>query len=142
MDPDVGHGQDDVLGERARAVDADALGIRTEMPPTGQAVAAEPAHDVALAADDQSGLEVDHVGADLDDLAHELVADHQGHGNGLGRPRVPVVDVQVGAADPRPMDADEHVVDAGLGLGDVGEPQPAFGPALHQRFHGSSTPEC
>ncbi len=52
------------------------------------------------------------VGADLDDLAHELVADHHRHGDGLLRPGVPVVDVQVGAADAGAVHADQHVVDA------------------------------
>ena len=46
--PDVRHGQRDELGERARAIDADALGVRAEVPAAGHAVAAAPAHEVAL----------------------------------------------------------------------------------------------
>ena len=66
--------------------------------------------------------------------------DHR-HGDGLRRPVVPLVDVQVGAADAGAQDLDEHVVDAELRLGHVVEPEPAFGPALDQRFHRASTPE-
>ena len=48
--PDVGHRQGDQLGERARAVHADALGVRAQVPAAGHAVAAAAADDVALAA--------------------------------------------------------------------------------------------
>ena len=75
------------------------LRVRAQMPPAGQAVAAAAADDVPLAADDVAGREVVDVGADLDDLADELVADHHRHRDRLLRPGVPVVDVHVGAAD-------------------------------------------
>ena len=54
------------------------------------------------------------VGADLDDLADELMADDHRHGNGLLGPGVPVVDVHVGAADAGAQHVDQHVVDADL----------------------------
>ena len=82
------------------ALHADAVRVRAEMAAPGHAVAAAPADDVALAADEVADLEVADVRADLDDLADELVPDHQRHRNRPLRPRVPVVDVQVGAADP------------------------------------------
>ena len=56
--PDVGHRQREVLGERARAVDADALRVLAQVPPAGEAVAAAAADDVPLAADDVAGVEV------------------------------------------------------------------------------------
>ncbi len=40
---------------------------------------------------------------------------------------VPVVDVEVGAADAGLEDANFDVVDAGLGFGDVREPETFFG---------------
>ena len=107
-------GSDEVLGERAGAIDADALGVLAQMPPAGQAIAATPADDVPLAADDVADVEVLDVRADLDDLADELVADDHRHRDRLLGPGVPVVDVQVGAADAGPQDLDEHVVDADL----------------------------
>ena len=51
------------------------------------------------------------------------------------RPRVPVSDVQVGAADARAADADQDVVQAVLGLGDVLEPQARLGVPLDERQH-------
>ena len=40
----------------------------------------------------------------LDDLADELMADDHRHGDGLLRPGVPVVDVQIGAANAGAID--------------------------------------
>ena len=80
MPPDVGHGQRDVFGERAGPVHAHALRVRAQVAPAGQAIAAAAADHVAFAADDIAGEEIGHVGADLDDLAHEFVADHQATG--------------------------------------------------------------
>ena len=65
----------------------------------------------------------------------EFVADRHGHGNGLLRPVVPFVDVDVGAADAGAQHADQHVVDADLGDVDVFQPQARLAPALHQCFH-------
>ena len=56
--PDVGHRQREILGEGARAVDADALRVRAQVAAAGQAVAAAAADDVAFAADDVAGVEV------------------------------------------------------------------------------------
>ena len=119
--PDVGHRQGDVLGERAVPADAQADGVRAQVASAGEAVAAAAADDVALAADEVARVEVAHVGADLDDLADELVADDEGRGDGLRRPRVPRLDVQVRAADARPMDPHEDVVDPDGGAGDVAQ---------------------
>ena len=126
VDPDVGHRQRQVLGERPGAVDADALGVLAQVPPAGQAVAAPAADDVPLAADDLADVEVLDVRADLDDLAHELVADHHRHRDRLLRPGVPLVDVHVGAADPGPQHLDQHVVDADPGTGTSSSQRPGL----------------
>ena len=60
-------------------------------------------------------FEAAHLAADLDDLADKFVADDHRHRNGLLRPLVPVPDVDVGAADRRLADPDQHVVGADLG---------------------------
>ncbi len=60
------------------AVDADALSVGAEMPTACHAIAAAPADDVALAADDVPGIEVVDIGADLHNFADKLVTD--GHG--------------------------------------------------------------
>ena len=125
----------DVLGEGPGPGDADAGVVVAELAPAALAVATVAARDVALAGDPLADLEPDDVGAELLDLAHELVADHHRDRNRRLRPRVPVVDVQVGSADRRLADPDQHVAVAGLGLGDVLEPQAGFGSRLHQRLH-------
>ena len=97
--PHVHHGNDDKFGERAGAVHAHALRVRAQVAPAGQAISAAPANHVAFAADQVAGLQIRDVGADLDHFAAKFVADHQGHVNGGLRPFVPIVNVQVGAAD-------------------------------------------
>ena len=123
MVPDVGHRQREIFGERPGPIHADALRVLAEMPAAGQAISAAAADDVPFAADDVAEVEILDVGADRDDPADELMPDDQRHGNRLLRPGVPVVNVDVGAADARAIDLDQHVVDADLGHGHVFEPQ-------------------
>ena len=82
------------------------------MAAAGEAVAAAAADDVTFPADDIAGEEIGDVGPDFDDAADKLVADGHGDGNGLLRPVVPLVDVDIGAADAGAQDADQDVVDA------------------------------
>ena len=133
--PDVRHRQDDVLGERPVATHAEADRIRAEVPATGPAVAAAAADDMALAAHDVAGVEVGHVAADLDDLAHELVADDEGRDDRLRGPRIPRLDVEVGPADAGLADANQDVVDAWVRLRDVLELEAGSRCSLHQGPH-------
>ena len=55
MAPDIAHWERDVFGESPGPIDADALGVRTEMTPARQTVAAAPADHVPFAADDLAG---------------------------------------------------------------------------------------
>ncbi len=135
--PHVAHGQGEILREGAGAVDADADGVRAEMAPAGEAIAAAPTDDVAFAAHDFAGEKVVHIFADFDDLADELMADDHRHGDGLLRPGVPFVDVQVGAADAGAVHLDEHVVDAAFGIGHILEPEAGFGFRFDEGFHKS-----
>ena len=64
--PDVGHRQRDIFGERARPVHAHAHGVRAQVAPSGETVAAAAADHVAFAADHVAREEVGHVGAHLD----------------------------------------------------------------------------
>ena len=90
---------DEVFGEAALAVHADADRVAAQVAAAGAAVAAITAGDVAFAGDAVADLEALHLAADLDDLADVLVADGHRHGIVLLRPLVPDVDVHVGAAD-------------------------------------------
>ena len=136
----VGGRNGDVFGETARAIDADADGIATEMPPTGAAVAAVPARDVAFTGHAVAGLDAGHLAADLDDLAAVLVPDDHRHRNRPLSPRIPVEDVEVGAADRRPAHADEDVVVPDRPARDVFHPDAALGACLDECFHRSLPP--
>src|SRR4029079_497783 len=132
-------GQRDELGERSGAVDAEALGVRAEVPPAGHAVAAAAAHEVALAADDVTRRGVVDVRSDLDDFAHELVPDDHRHRDRALRPGIPGADVQIGAADAGALHADQHVVDADLRLRRIDEPDAWTRLRLRERFHAVTT---
>ena len=106
---------------------------------TGHAVTAAAADDVTLAAHEVADLEVADVRAEADDLADELVPDDHRHGNRLARPLVPVVDVEIGAADPRLPDADQDVVDPDVRLGNVLEPEAFGGLRFDERPHARVT---
>src|SRR5207249_9705164 len=83
-----------------------------EVPPSGEAVAAAAADDVALAAHEVAGMEVGDVRADLLDRPDELVPHDERRVDRAGRPGIPGLDVEVRAADARLVDPDEDVVDA------------------------------
>jgi hypothetical protein len=133
--PDVRHRQGDVLGERTVASDPQSDRVGAEVAPAGKAVTAATADDVTLAAHEIAWPEIADVAADLDDLADELVTHDERRPDRFGSPRVPARDVEVGAADPRPVDPDQHVIDPDVGLRDVLEPQAGLGAGFDQRTH-------
>ena len=136
--PDVGHRQSDVFGEAAGPVDADAGSVGAEVTISRHAIAAAPANHVTFAGNQFAGVEIDNVGADLNDLADKFVADRHGHGDGLLSPRIPVVNVNVGTAYTGAMDSNQNVVDADGRLGNVFQPQTGTGLRFDQCFHGIS----
>lgn len=117
--PDVGSGDDEVVGERAVAVDADAEGVRAEVAGAGEAVAAVSADDVAFAGDEGFEFPAADVFADGFDVADVFVADDHGGFDGGGGPVVPLVDVDVRPADGGLEDFDPYVVGAGFRDGKV-----------------------
>jgi hypothetical protein len=104
----------------------------TEMTTPGQTVPAAAADHVPFAADDLAGMKINHVRAHGDDFSDKLVANGHRNWDGGARPIVPVVDVDIGAADSCVSDADQNVVDADGGLGDIFEPQSGRGLTLDQ----------
>src|SRR5690606_35405433 len=76
-----------------------------------------------------------HRRADLRHRTDEFVAGHHRHGHGLLRPFVPIVDMDVGAADGRLPDLDEHVVGADFGDWHTLHPDARFSPGLDERLH-------
>jgi hypothetical protein len=113
----------------------DPLGVGAEVAAAGQAVAAVAADDVSLAADEiADGIPAD-VGAHAGDASDELVSDLHRHGNRPLRPCVPLVDVDVGAADGSALNLDENVVGSDLGFRDVHQPQPGRRLFFYECFH-------
>src|SRR5437870_100380 len=115
VDPDIGHGQRQIFGESAGAIDADPLGVLAKMPATGKAIAAAAADHVPLTADDLAGVKVFDVRAGLHDLANEFMAHDERYGDRFLSPGIPFIDMQVSAADASAQDLDEHIVDADRG---------------------------
>jgi len=133
--PDVRHRQRNELRERTGPIDAEPDRVRAEVPAAGHTVAATPADDVPLAADEVPLPEVAHVRADGDDVPDELVADDHRHLDRALRPVIPRVNVEVGPTDSRLVDPDQHVVDTDLRFRDLLEPEPRLRLSLHQRQH-------
>ncbi len=131
---DIGH--DDVFGEGSVAIDAYAEGVGAEVATAGETVAAASADDVAFTRDELADSEIGDVGAEVDDFADELVANDEALADGGAGPCVPVVYVEIGAADAGVEDTDLYVVDAHLGLGNVLEPEAAFVTAFYKCLHG------
>src|SRR6266852_6763617 len=80
-------------------------------------------------------MQVGDVRADFDDLTAKFVANDEWDVNGGSRPFIPIVNVQIGAADARGEHANLDVVNAVFGFGNVFEPQSAFGAAFDEGFH-------
>src|ERR1035438_8649914 len=114
---------------------AHAAGMGAQVAAPGEAVAAASAHHMALAAHDIAGEEIGDVGAHLDDPSDELMADGHRHGDGLLRPVVPFINVDVRAADSGPQYLDHHIVDPDFGHVHVFEPETRLAAAFHQSFH-------
>ena len=133
--PDHRLRNDDELGERAVAVDAEDLRLLAHVRLPGAAVEAHAAGDVALGGDVVAADDGAHVLAGLDDGACELVPERQRRVDPSLRPVVPAEDVQVGPAHARGLDLHEHVAGAGLGNRDAVEREPGLRPELADRPH-------
>src|SRR5690606_11882398 len=135
--PQVGGRHDDVFGERAIAVHADADRVRAQVRAAAAAVAAMAADDVALGRNALAEPVAGYARAQFLDPADELVTDHQARTDRALAPLVPQVDVQVGAADGGLLDLDQHLVGARLRNRYLFHPDAPGGFALDQRLHGS-----
>ena len=110
--------------------------MRTQVPTPGEAVPAVPADDVSLAANDLAGEEVLDLRSDLDDLADELMPHDHRHRDRLLRPRVPIVDMDIGPADAGAVDLDQAIGRPHIGHRHVFEPQTDLRVLLDEGFHG------
>ena len=93
------------------------------MTATGHTVTAMTANHVSFSADNFSHAEILYVTAHLNDLPDKLVPHHQRDRDGITRPIIPFIDMEIGAADARTVHLDEHITRARLGLRHVLEPK-------------------
>ena len=131
----LAHGQRDVFRECACPVDSYSLSVRAKMASARQAIPAAAASHVPFAAHDVPGIKIRHVRAHLHNFAHKLVPDHHRNLDGFLRPIVPLINVQIRAANPRAVHANEHVIDPDFGRFHVLEPKSGFSFAFYQCFH-------
>jgi hypothetical protein len=92
------------------------------MPPPREAIATMSTGDVTFADNQVAFCKSFDVIADLINNADKLMPNDHRHPNHLLRPSIPVVDVQVRAADGRFQNADQHIVTAELWNGNLFEP--------------------
>src|SRR5690606_309350 len=128
----------EVLGKAARADHADADGVRAEMALARAAIAAMAAGDVAFARDAITNRITLHLAAYRLAHAPELLAHGHRHGNRALRPLVPVVDVDVGAADRGFPHADQQIVRPVLRPLHLLHPDAFFGFGFDECFHDQS----
>ncbi len=137
IDPAVLPRHGDVLRKRTVAIDADDLGFRRHVAQVAFVILAVVVDDVAFARDEIAHFALGDFAAHLHDVAADFVTLDQRHGfHASLRPGVPVVDVQIGAADRCGADFDQNVIradhrDVALQQGEAGL---AFG--FDQGFHG------
>ena len=108
--PDVGLGNDDVFCERAVGVDADDLHMLADVRLAGAALQALAAGHVHLGGNEVAFLNAGDFFAEGFDLAAELVSGDERRMNAALRPLVPLINVQVGAADGGDFDFDQHII--------------------------------
>ena len=136
LHPYVARRDHHVVGERTVAVDSHARRPDAHMTPAGPTVAAGPADDVPLAGSLLANLDRGDVLADLDDLAEELMTDHQGRLDHGCRPVIPLFEVQVGATQASPVHADLHVIGPDHRFGAIHQLESGTCGGLHQSSHG------
>ena len=109
------------------------------MPPPGQTVAAPPANHVPFGAHDLARKEIRDVRSDGNYFTDEFVADDHRDGDGALRPGIPVVDVEVGAANAGAVHPNQDVIDACARRRHFLEPQTGarlpFDQGFHSRVH-------
>src|ERR1700691_1619047 len=135
MPPNVGHGQRNEFSKGSRSIHAHAQRMRTQVPPSCQAIAAAATDHMPLATHDIAWIEVVDVRAHSDDLPDKFVPDGHRHRNRLLRPGVPLVDMNVGTTDAGISNANQNVVDADGRFSNLFQPEASLRTALYQGFH-------
>jgi hypothetical protein len=116
-----------VFGECAGTIYADAQRVAAQMAPARSAVSAMAADDMSLARYALADFVFSDGCAEIRDGSDKFMAGDHGNRHGLLRPLVPIVDMNVGAADRVFFDLDQHVVRADLGKRHLLHPDAGFG---------------
>ena len=114
-DNDVGLRNTDIFGKRAVAINANTNGILAPLDIAGMAVTAMVAGNVPFTRVALADMQPCHTFAERGDFADIFMTDGHGRLDMQLRPRVPVVDVYVRAADGGLVDLDKNLARAGFG---------------------------
>ena len=129
-------GNDHVLGEGAVGVDADDLHMLADVRFADAALQALAASHVHLGGNEITFFDAGDLIAHGFDVAAELVAGNERGMNAALRPLVPLINVQVGAADGGDLDLDQNVGRAELGNGNFADLGARRGLRLYDGKHG------
>src|SRR6476646_4362990 len=138
--PDVRCGHRDVFGEAAVPVDANDLRVRTHVRVAGATEQASSIDDVTFRC---YAIAFAHIGDERTDLHHftgELVTDDERRNTSAACPRVPFVNVDVGAAHSRSPHANQHFILTNRRLSDVFQYESRSCRFFYERFHAQSAP--
>src|SRR4030095_3762623 len=120
---------------RTRTIHSHALRVWTKMAAPSEAIATMSTRDVTLAAHQVSFCKTFDVTTYTIDNANKLMANGHRHWNGFLRPIIPVIDVQIRAADRGFQHSDEHIIAANLWNRNVLQPQTWLAPGFHNGHH-------
>jgi len=137
VDVECRYGQ--VLREPAVALHPDSDRVAAQMAPPGPAVSAMATCDVAFGGGPVADRDAGHPLADRRHGPHEFVTDREWSGHRGCRPVVPIVDVEVGAADRHSTDSDEYIVRSDGGGWNLFEFEPGRGSRLDESLHHEIT---
>src|SRR5215468_1731699 len=137
MPPGVRGRQRNVLSKRSRMVDAHAFHVRALDAPAGHAVAATATHEMALTAHEIARVQLPHVAPGFHDFADKLMADDERHRHVRPHPAIPLINVQVRAANAGSEYADQHIVPAWRRDWNILKREAGLSPRLDQRLHSA-----
>src|SRR5438132_3582816 len=133
--PHVRRGQPDVRREGAVDVNAEDARVLAYVKVTAPALLAVAAHDVRFDGDARAERGAAHAIAPRDHLTGHLGPHHARRHHPRLCPRIPVVEMHVGAAHGCCRDAEQHLAGSGLRLGYIADGEAGRGSRLEDRLH-------
>ena len=112
--------------------------MSAQLATTSQAVAASTTDQMAFTTDQITDFEIIDVATEFNHMANEFVTDNQRHRNGALGPGIPIINMQISAADTGAIDANEHVVNANFGHWYVDQSESRCGGCFGDGFHAVS----